>query len=105
MFLDYFALAMLFMGGLLVFYTFIYIHEIPYEIAKKRNHPQTEAIYVACWLSLFTLHAIWPIVFIWAIARIGPLKVAVTDQGGVDIAVRVARLETELGSLRNAQQG
>jgi len=31
-----------------VFYTFIFIHDIPYEQAKKRNHPQADAIHVAC---------------------------------------------------------
>jgi hypothetical protein len=40
MFLDYFALVVLLLGLVAVFYTFIYIHDIPYEIAKQRNHPQ-----------------------------------------------------------------
>ena len=104
MFLNYFALAVLCMGLLLVFYTFIFIHEVPYEIAKKRNHPQTEAIYVACWLSLFTLHAIWPIVFIWAIAKPGPIRVALTDSADSDLAQRVAQLENEIKALRAAPQ-
>jgi len=51
---------MMLTGLVVVYYTFIYIHELPYEAAKHRNHPQQDAIYVACWLSLFTLHAIWP---------------------------------------------
>jgi len=72
MFLDYFALVVLLLGLVAVFYTFIYIHDIPYEIAKHRNHPQKEAIHVAGWLSLFTLHAIWPIVFIWAVSKQDP---------------------------------
>ncbi len=55
-----------------VYYTFIYIHELPYEAAKHRNHPQQDAIYVACWLSLFTLHAIWPLVYIWALSHKEP---------------------------------
>src|SRR5687768_16185212 len=66
---EYVCLAILLCGLTLTFYAFIYIHDIPYEIAKHRNHPQTEAIHAACWLSLFTLHAIWPIVFIWAISK------------------------------------
>src|SRR5690348_16377097 len=63
MFLNYFALGALIVGISLVIYTFIYIHDIPYQIAKKRDHDQKEAIHLTCWLSLFTLHAIWPIVF------------------------------------------
>ena len=65
--LEYFALVVLLVGLTLTFYTFVYIHDIPYDIAKHRNHPNKEAIHAACWLSLFTLHAIWPIVFIWAL--------------------------------------
>ena len=38
----------------------------PTEIAKKRNHPHLEAIHYAGWVSLFTLHVIWPFLWIWA---------------------------------------
>jgi hypothetical protein len=35
-------------------------------MAKKRNHPHADAIHTAGWISLFTLHAIWPFLWIWA---------------------------------------
>ncbi|NEV64587.1 DUF3302 domain-containing protein [Thiorhodococcus minor] len=66
MFLDYFALGLLFFVAIVLFYGIIVIHDIPYEIAKKRNHPQQDALHVAGWISLFTLHAIWPFLWIWA---------------------------------------
>lgn len=66
MFLDYFALAVLAFVVVVLFYGIIAIHDIPYEIAKHRNHPQQDAIHVAGWISLFTLHAIWPFLWIWA---------------------------------------
>ncbi|HOP15540.1 MAG: DUF3302 domain-containing protein [Chromatiaceae bacterium] len=66
MFLDYFALFLLFFVAVVLFYGIIAIHDIPYEIAKHRNHPQQDAIHVAGWISLFTLHAIWPFLWIWA---------------------------------------
>lgn len=47
-------------------YLIIYIHDIPYEIAKKRHHPHKEAIHAAGWVSLFLAHALWPILWIWA---------------------------------------
>jgi hypothetical protein len=107
MFLSYFALAVLLFGLLMVFYTFIYIHDIPYEIAKKRNHSQAEAIHVACWLSLFTLHAIWPIVYLWAIAKPLPLRVSVENAAGsgVDPAAldRIAALEERLRLIESAK--
>jgi hypothetical protein len=66
MFLDYFALGVLFFVVIFIFYGIIAIHDIPYEIAKKRNHPQQDALHIAGWVSLFTLHAIWPFLWIWA---------------------------------------
>src|SRR5215471_16586782 len=101
--LEYVALIILLLGLTLVFYGFVYIHDLPYHLAKKRNHPQTEAIHAACWLSLFTLHAIWPIVFIWAISRQGPVEVTMgkghppTD----DLAKRLLELETRLKALEH----
>jgi len=66
MFLDYFALIAMIIVFLILVYAAIYIHDIPYEMAKKRNHPHQDAIHVGGWLSLFTLHAIWPLLWIWA---------------------------------------
>ncbi|MFP5594711.1 DUF3302 domain-containing protein [Kluyvera sp. 142486] len=66
MFLNYFALGVLIFVFLVLFYGIIMIHDIPYNIAKKRNHPHADAIHTAGWVSLFTLHVIWPFLWIWA---------------------------------------
>ena len=63
MVLDYIALGILVFVVLVMFYGIIVIHDIPYEIAKHRNHPHQDAIHVAGWVSLFTLHVLWP--FLW----------------------------------------
>lgn len=101
MFLNYLALAILLLGVVAVFYTFIYIHDIPYEIAKHRNHPHAEAIGVAGWLSLFTLHAIWPIVFIWAVSHKRQENGAVSDEAtsGGDLNRRLGELESKMRNL------
>lgn len=65
-FLSYFALGIIFFVLLSLSYGMIAIHDIPYLIAKKRNHPHQDAIHAAGWVSLFTLHAIWPFLWIWA---------------------------------------
>jgi hypothetical protein len=65
-FLNYFALGLLIFVFVTLFYGIIAIHDIPYEIAKHRNHPHQDAIHAAGWVSLFTLHAIWPFLWIWA---------------------------------------
>ena len=66
MFLDYFALGVIIFVAITLFYGIIVLHDIPYEIAKKRDHPHLDAIHVAGWVSLFTLHVIWPFLWIWA---------------------------------------
>lgn len=103
MLLDYLSLGILLVGLALVFYTFIYIHDLPHKIAKKREHPHEEAIHVACWLSLFTLHAIWPIVYIWAVAH----KKEPHEGSGLAVRTasesvpldRIARLEERIQKL------
>ncbi len=64
--LDFVALGILVFAAVTIFYLIIVIHDIPYEIAVHRNHPHQDAIHVAGWISLFTLHAIWPFLWIWA---------------------------------------
>lgn len=66
MFLNYFALGVLFLVFIIIFYGVIVIHDIPYEIARRRDHPHADAIHVAGWVSLFTLHILWPFLWIWA---------------------------------------
>ena len=64
--LDYAALIILIVVALILFYGIIVIHDIPYEIAKARNHPHQDVLHVAGWVSLFTLHVLWPFLWIWA---------------------------------------
>lgn len=107
MVLDYVALVIGLVGILLALYTFIYIHDIPYEIAKKNNHPQTEAIHIGCLLSLFTLHALWPLMFLWAKAKPNPIRISVLEMekslAEIEILRRkVEALESKLGATPNA---
>lgn len=65
-YLNGFALGLLVVLAIAFVYLLIYIHDIPYEIAKKRNHPHAETLEVAGWVSLFLMHAIWPFLWVWA---------------------------------------
>jgi hypothetical protein len=67
-FLNYFALGLLFFVVIVLFYGIIAIHDIPHIIAKGRDHPHQDAIHAAGWVSLFTLHVLWPFLWIWAMA-------------------------------------
>ena len=59
MFLNYFALGVLIFVFLVIFYGIIIIHDIPYLIAKKRNHPHSDAIHVAGWATLYQPERGW----------------------------------------------
>jgi glucan phosphoethanolaminetransferase (alkaline phosphatase superfamily) len=67
-FLNYFALFLLIFVVVVLFYGIIAIHDIPAQIAETRDHPHRDAIHAAGWVSLFTLHALWPFLWIWAMA-------------------------------------
>ena len=67
-FLNYFALGLLIFVVVVLFYGIIAIHDIPYRIAETRDHPHQDAIHAAGWVSLFTLHVLWPFLWIWAMA-------------------------------------
>ena len=103
MFLSYLALFIILVVLVAVFYTFIYIHDLPHKVAKERKHPHTEAIHVACWVSLFTLHAIWPFVFIWAVAHKEPGEGPEEEPsgGGANLARRLQRMEERLTKLES----
>lgn len=65
--LDWIGAGLMIFVFLVLVYGLIYIHDIPYSIAEKRNHPHQDAILAAGWLSLFLLHVIWPFLWIWAL--------------------------------------
>ncbi|WP_428943591.1 DUF3302 domain-containing protein [Pantoea sp. FN060301] len=95
MFLNYFALGVLVAVLLIIFYGVIIIHDIPYLIAKSRNHPHADAIHVAGWVSLFTLHVIWPFLWIWATLYREEQGWGMRDRNDSmhELELRIARLE------------
>jgi hypothetical protein len=98
MFLDYFALTLLIVISLILIYAMIYIHDIPYEMAVKRNHPHQDAIHYGGWLSLFTLHAIWPFLWIWATLYNPGVGYGFKSTSELDNTV--AELEQKVGALQ-----
>ena len=100
MFLDYVALFLLIFVALVMFYGIIAIHDIPYEIAVKRNHPHQDVLHVAGWVSLFTLHAIWPFLWIWATLYHEDRGWGMdTSGGGESMGDRLEAIEARLAEL------
>lgn len=96
--LDYFALGILVFVGLVLFYGIIVMHDIPYEIAVHRNHPHQDAIHATGWVSLFTLHALWPFLWIWAMLYREDRGWGFSD--GKSPQAQVAQLEQQLSTLQ-----
>ena len=100
--LEYVALALLIVMVTFIIYLVIYIHDIPYEIAKKRDHPHQDAIHIAGWVSLFLLHTIWPLLWIWAyLYKPGEkfLQMEVTGAGSEEQGKRIEQLEGQVKAL------
>jgi hypothetical protein len=114
-FLSYFALGLIIFVLLTLAYGMIAIHDIPYLVAKKRNHPHQDAIHAGGWVSLFTLHAIWPFLWIWATSyhpeygysgRPKPDAGDAKPAGSASTADgRIAALEARIAELENAKKG
>ena len=103
--LEYVALGLLLVMSTFVIYLVIYIHDIPYEIAKKRDHPHQDAIHIAGWVSLFLLHTIWPLLWIWAyLYKPGEkfLQMEVTGAGSEEQKKRIDQLEAQVLALSEA---
>jgi hypothetical protein len=82
----WFVMALLF--GVTV-WLIVMIGSLPKKIALKRNHPQTDAINAASWIGLFLLGAGWPIAFIWAHMRSGPI-----GSDNLDVAADSSKIST-----------
>lgn len=102
--LSYLALGLIIFVLLTLAYGMIAIHDVPYHIAKKRNHPHQDAIHAGGWVSLFTLHAIWPFLWIWATSyhpehgysgRPGPTTTDTPANRIAELEARIAELEKQ----------
>src|SRR5262245_17384154 len=98
-YLNYFALFLLVFVVVVLFYGIIEIHDIPAKIAESRHHPHQAAIHAAGWVSLFTLHALWPFLWIWAMAYRPERGWGISHQSAAD-GGGVADTSSELEDLR-----
>lgn len=104
--LEYVALGLLIFVAIVLFYGIIVIHDIPYEIAVKRNHPHQDVLHVAGWVSLFTLHALWPFLWIWAMLYhedrgwgMDTSGASAGSSGGDSLGERLDAIESRLAKL------
>ncbi len=59
---------------------FVFLGLWPIMVARKRNHPQLEAIKVGSWVTLILGMALWPVILIWAYTQRPLVRVVETDE-------------------------
>ena len=67
--LDYFALIVLIVLIAVMVAAWLMLAMMPGQIAKKRGHPQAEAINVMGWWGAITMGVLAPIAWVWAYTK------------------------------------
>ena len=93
MFLDIFALVVIAILLAVVIWLVVLLGNMPGDIARKRQHPQAEAISALGWIGVITMGLGWFIAIVWAYHKPGAAN--------VDISRRIEALESELKALQS----
>jgi hypothetical protein len=62
-YIAWFVICVMPIGEIVLFWM---VHVLPEKIAKKRHHPQKDAIHTLCLLSLLFGGLLWPLAWLWA---------------------------------------
>lgn len=97
--LDTFAVIVLLILVIAAIVIWVVLAMLPGKIARKRNHPQADAINVGGWLGALLGGVLWPIFLIWAYTK--PVRIAQvgSDPSESDaLRKRVEALEAKLAA-------
>lgn len=94
MIFDLIALVVMAILIALVIWLVVLLGPMPGRIAKRRGHPQADAIGVLGWVGVVTLGLAWPIALVWAYTR-------TSEQHVENLGERIAVLEAELASMKS----
>ena len=64
--LDYAAWFVLALLAMIIVGVVYFIGNLPGSVARKRNHPNVEAIVMGSWATLIFGVVLWPLVLMWA---------------------------------------
>ena len=68
-FLDFFALFVLLVLAATALAAWVILGMLPGRIARRRKHPQADAISVCGWWGVITMGLLLPVAFIWAYTK------------------------------------
>ena len=92
MFLDIFALIVIAILLAAVIWLVVFLGNVPGDIARKRNHPQSEAISALGWIGLITMGLGWFVAMVWAYYK--------PDASDPGLQKRVDELEDQIRQLQ-----
>ena len=92
MFFDIFALVVIAILLAVVIWLVVLLGSMPGNIARKRQHPQAEAISALGWIGIITMGLGWFVAMVWAYYKPG--------DGDTDINKRVKDLESKVKALQ-----
>ena len=101
--IDIFAWVVLLVIIASVVVVFVVLGMLPLKVARKRGHPQADAINVASWLALIFGFAAWPFVMVWAYLR--PVARPLDQPEDEAVRQRIAGLEARIAELESAEEG
>jgi hypothetical protein len=94
--LDIFALIVIAILLALVIWLVVLLGSWPGDIARKRNHPQADAITALGWIGIITLGASWLVAIVWAYYTPGK-----SGLSGNALEERVQSLEKQVQQLQS----
>ncbi|MDJ0514680.1 MAG: DUF3302 domain-containing protein [Methyloceanibacter sp.] len=75
--LDIFAVIVLLILLIAAVAIWVVLAMLPGKIARRRNHPQADAINIGGWLGALLAGVLWPIFLVWAYTK--PVQVTQVD--------------------------
>jgi hypothetical protein len=81
--LDYAAWFVLVLLALIIIGMVLFIGNLPGSVAKKRRHPNSDAIVMGSWAALLFGVVLWPLVLMWAYSPNLFTKQAHGEQSGM----------------------
>jgi len=97
--LDVIAFVVFAVLFLAVVFAIVALGSLPGNIARRRGHPQADAITAAGWLGIATLGILWPVAFIWAFLR--PAGDSVQRPPASDEAQQLSELQKRLTAVES----
>ena len=92
--LDIFALVVIALLIAVVIWLVVLLGSMPGNIAKKRNHPQAEAITALGWIGIITLGVSWLVAIVWA------YYIPSGNEQSPDLKKRIESLENRLQDMQ-----